>query len=177
MAATFQIMGPCRIHIAVAGGSTSELGETDNEDLIEFEIEENRHDVHTVTSGVEIVTAVFMGRRGTLSFTLNKWDTALELWKGAPGDAATAGLPGVVGTRYITGSEYFKVEIRRVAAESTEDIGYTFGRCLLREYRVFDFGNKEKRMAVEFAVTRDGSTGNLADGSSATADLWTPITS
>lgn len=163
MASSLNIEGPCSLLIRAASSetpwslSTHTLGNTDNDDLIEISFEDHIHEVKSVDQGDEIAEAVFLGRIGTLTCTLVKWDVGNELFLTAPGGSAD-GDAGVIGTEMSQTTAFaYHLRIARSITPVTAVPDYIFHLAYINTWRYLDFGNKEKRLALEFTLVTNGS--------------------
>lgn len=173
MALDFQVSGPCTIDIGPeGGGSQGILGYASDDSLPTFEIQRFWRELRATDTGDEVAEAVFRGVVGLVTAQLTKWDTAQYTELLLPPGGTTVGGAGIIGSRLVTGGYSFQVDITPRTAGKTK---YTFPRCYLADNPVvFDsLGNDGTVLGVAFVVLRDADDSTLADGSSATANLFT----
>jgi len=152
------------------------LGQTDNNDLISFELEYFKDPIHTTEFGSAIPAQyINQGVLGHLSMTLVKWDLdALEnLTKMLPGTIVESSI-GNIGALMLGADTSQGVSDQahgdsQCAIKLVTSIGsdYTFHNCVIQNnIRVMDFGNRPQRLALNFlCLPQAEGDGALTDGS------------
>ena len=179
MALGFNVAGPCRLQFILEGGTLVDLGETTDDDMIRVEFERHMSVLKSTSTGDEPAEIVHTGMTAIITGTLVQWDPdvtnntkAFHKVATAPG-GTTEGDAGVIGTRYVTGSLTGSLAIIPRTVGKTS---YTFGRCIITRWQLFDFGNVEVKLGFEAMAWRDAATGSIGDGTSATANLYATAT-
>jgi len=144
--------GPCKVEMSslTYSAAYSDLGYTDNSDLIQFELEHIKEPVFTTRMGEIPEDWVHQGSVGHLSFTLIKWDTTevAKLAYAVPGGAAEGDV-GNIGEFHLNSTENFSFAIKFTGTASNDT--YTFHKCVLDgNVQLLDFGNKPQRVGLNF---------------------------
>ena len=177
MASAFNIMGKTTVSVAFngSGGSYSELGYTDNNDLINFELDYMSQPIMTTAFGDIPENYIYTGTMAYLNMTLIKWDRAVadDLIYGTTGAGAEGEIGTIGGLRLDIDSNDADstldgVAVKLVCADTTLGTTrtYIFNKCLIlgRGLRVLDFGNRPQRLAINFTCLPE-----LGDTSAITA--------
>lgn len=165
-AGDFHVNGPTKIYWGAgtnqSGTNLSELGRTDNEDLVRITGRDHYRTFSRSDLGDMIAEAVLAGTTWSIDFTMVAWDQG-ELNKllkkcrqgavnnpiiGDEGEEATVG--GVVvtsGTRVVT----IMIEPDRAG-----ETAYRFNCMLSAGPEYMDMGNTVKRIALSFTSVADG---------------------
>jgi len=161
---TFNVEGPTLIQYSATTGDESsatftDLGYTDNADLVNFEIETFEHPIKTTRLGEVPEEFIHLGAVAHLNITLLKWNKVngekLQHQHGTEqGDLGTIG-----GMKLTAGGGTDAFAIKIVGGVTT----YTFHNCVLtgRGVRVLDLGNRPKRLALSILClpeNMDGTT-------------------
>lgn len=162
MAESFNISGPCAVQTdLVLADTLVTLGRTDNDDLVAVEYDTRNEIIEANDTGRVPGEIVFVGAIAVVTCTLIKWDTAQadDLRDAALGvrPSGSEGVIGAIGSLWIGDSKCFKVRIEPDTAGKTY---YEFQRCYLDgpgSVREFDFGNKGRRLAIQFIAIPNGS--------------------
>ena len=153
----FHVNGPTVIKWGATTAST-ELGMTDNEDLIRIVGRDHYRTFTRNDTGDMIAEAVYAGTSWTIDFTMVSWNqTQLDALLSRARSGTTGGNEGSmanVGGTLFGGSRSLALTI-----EGTNDgsITYEFGTVMLAsgpEY--IDFGNTVKRIALSFVTVFSG---------------------
>ena len=166
MASAFNIMGKTTVSVSFngSGGTYTELGYTDNNDLINFELDYMSQPIMTTAFGDIPENYIYTGTMAYLNMTLVKWDrdVAEDLITGTTGAGTGSGAEGEIGTigglrldidTADTDSTLDGVAVKLVCADTTLGTTRTYiFKCLVlgRGIRVLDFGNRPQRLAINF---------------------------
>lgn len=165
MAATdFHVAGPVRIDWALSGTASTQLGVTDNEDLVRITAVDHRRTFSRNDQGDMIGEVVYSGSTFTIDFTMVAWDQT-EIQKliercraGTSAGAVTAeGLFAPIGKTGINNTNPNTISLK-ISPTTVGEIVYNFDKVLLAsgpEY--LDFGNTLKRIALSFVTTAPAS--------------------
>ena len=159
----FEVVGPCTIQTdAVLDGTLVDLGYTDNDDLPSYDEEIFNRPLTSTRWADTVVDMVYRGKAALLSVVLVEWENLelidlLDKMPGAAGAGATGESDlGQPGTRWRPGSPETdhtrQIKIKPIIVGQFE---YLFHNCILNGaggYRVFDLGNQEKRIGLQFIV-------------------------
>lgn len=172
MAIGFQVCGPCLIRTDVdSDGTLASLGYTSNDDLPSYDEEIFNRPLTSTRHGDTIVDLVYRGRTALLSFVLVEWEEDIvesiqEEWPGA----SVASELGQVGLRWRAegaGETDYSFQVEIVPA-IVGQFSYLFHHCIPNGaggFRMFDFGNQEKQIGLQFIVLPDLNT-NIVDADS-----------
>lgn len=154
----------------------SGLGQTDNDDLISFELEYFKDPIYTTEFGSAIPAQyINQGVLGYLSMTLVKWDLdALEdITQCLPGTIVESSIGNIgalmLGADTSQGVADQAHSTSQLAIKLVTSIGsdYLFHNCMIDgRIRVMDFGNKPQRLGLNFICLPHAEADNaLTDGS------------
>ena len=169
MALTFEVQGPTKVSIDIAGGTSygTGLGYTDNSDLISFELDYMTEPILTTRMGNIPENYVHLGTIGYLNMTLVKFDQALieDLIHAVP-DGAAEGDVGTVGKLRMNTNDTGDGDdfALKLDCATTSDV-YSFHKCIIegRGIRMLDFGNRPQRMGLSIiCLPNQGSDDTLA---------------
>jgi hypothetical protein len=153
----FHVNGPTVIKWGASTAST-ELGMTDNEDLIRIVGRDHYRTFTRNDTGDMIAEAVYAGTSWTIDFTMVSWNqTQLEALLGRVRSGAGGGDEGTMAN---VGGTLFDGRAIALSIEGTNDgsMTYTFATVMLAsgpEY--IDFGNTVKRIALSFVSVFSGT--------------------
>lgn len=175
-ATDFHVAGPVRIDWATTGSASTQLGVTDNEDLVRITAVDHRRTFSRNDQGDMIGEVVYSGSTFTIDFTMVSWDQT-ELQKlvercrvGTSAGAVTAeGLLALVGKTGINHANPNTITLK-ISPTTSAEIVYEFPKVLLAsgpEY--LDFGNTLKRIALSFVTTAYGASATTVATTSAKA--------
>ena len=158
MAMAIYVPGPTIINVATTAGSYVALGYSDNDNLPSIQFTEHLHEVKTVTSGASPEEMVAQNIEASVTVSLVKWDDTIL--NNLLVDQRGAAYTNTVGRRLVSGSGFFGLQIRSVAASQP---GYTFTHAFLRSDSVSDsqWGNRERVLALNFHCIPNPSTNLL----------------
>ena len=157
---TFNVEGPTKVQLSTITAdegvtSYTDLGYTDNADLISFETETFEQPLKTTRLGEIPEDFVHMGAVAHLNITLLKYDLAeaAKIMYAVP-DGAAEGDMGTIGSLKIDtagASNAFAIKI--IGGSKT----YEFHNCITtgRSVRVLDLGNRPKRLALSILCLPD----------------------
>jgi hypothetical protein len=157
----FHVNGPTKIKIgfgkAVAGSSMTELGYTDNEDLVRIQVRDHVRTFTRNDTGDMIAEAVMSGSTATVDMTFVSWDDT-QFWtmlkkhrQGTVNQPAVAdeGKFATVGGVVVDGDE--RVLTLEIVPTRVGETSYKFPSVMITagpEY--VDLGNTVKRIAMSF---------------------------
>lgn len=168
-ATDFHVAGPVRIDWATSGTAGTQLGVTDNEDLVRITAVDHRRTFSRNDQGDMIGEIVYSGSTFTIDFTMVSWDQG-ELQKliercrvgTAVGGVGAEGLFATVGKTGINNASPNTISLK-ISPTTVGEIVYSFEKVLLAsgpEY--LDFGNTLKRIALSFVTTAPASGTTVA---------------
>lgn len=162
MAIILNVTGPHKLTWGTSTAST-DLGRTDNDDLINVELETKYFDIHTNEYGQGIADAIQMGAQAFLNFTMVAYDPAqvASLWAtftGVANPQSTLHFPDVGRLLYNGGVSSRLVTI--AATSATSGPTYTFSRLRPLTHTLKDVGNKPTRAAFRFEIIPGSATNN-----------------
>jgi len=154
MALTFEVQGPTKVQVDLTGGVDNlvDLGYTDNNDLISFELDYMNEPVFTTRMGNIPENYVHLGTMGYLNITLVKFDQAVveDLIQSVPA-GVVEGQSGTVGALRMSADDTAHTTdfALKLNCATTGD-SYVFKKCIIldRGVRMLDFGNRPQRMAL-----------------------------
>ena len=158
----FEVFGPCKIQTDAAAADQStlvDLGFTDDDDLPSYDEEIFNRPLRSSRWADTVVDMVYRGKAALLSFVLVEWENTelIDLLDKMPGAAGTGeGDLGQPGTRWRAGSPATDhTRTIKILPVISGQFFYTFHSCIMNGaggYRVFDMGNQEKRIGLQFVV-------------------------
>ena len=173
MALGFEVHGPTKIQVDMTGGTDNlvDLGYTDNNDLISFEMDYMTEPIMSSMMGNIPEQYVHLGTIGYLNMTLVKWDTATmdDLIFSVPG-GTTEGAVGTVGGLRLgaegTTDQTFATNFSVKLVCATSGDAYLFENCLIegRGVKLLDFGNKAQRVGLSIVCLPYSDTDNVHHG-------------
>lgn len=170
-AGDFHVNGPTKIYwgagAAVADGSLTELGRTDNDDLVRITGRDHYRTFSRNDLGDMIAEAVTAGTTYTIDFTMVSWDQAEVnklLKKCRQGNVtspaiADEGVVATIGGSVVTGGA--RMVTIRILPETAGSTVYKFNAMLSAGPEYMDMGNTVKRIALSFTSVADGTNAPL----------------